>query len=123
MRTAIGAGLVLGLSLLLSGCEKGINQVNFNHTPPVGQGSLVVNNNTATRVDLFVDAVFVIQVHETTFEVQDLTPGVHRVVLTEHKGSRSFSSDVDVLQGRLTVLDVTISGGGLNAYQVLLRYE
>ena len=55
-------------------------------------------------------------------EAYDLDPGVHRVVLDEQSGDRAYSTDVDILENRRTVMDVTVSGFD-GDYDVAVFYD
>lgn len=119
MKMWLSMGMGLALCLALAGCEDD----EFDHTPPSGQGSLIVDNHTADDIDLFVNGAWVTRVDGGDEAVVDLEPGLYRIVLNDEDDLRSFRDDVDVLEGRLTVLDVTLDGVSLGAYRVLLYFD
>ena len=112
--------LVIALLLgTIEGC--GGSNEDFDRKPPTGFGVLIVNNNSSDDIDVFVDSVFVFRAGDDGAGFYDLEPGVYRVVLAERGGSRSFLSDVDILEGRQTILDVAPSIG--STYGVSIRIE
>jgi len=55
---------------------------------------------------VFINGIESNRVSEYDYEAYDLNPGVHRVVIQERHGSRSYRDDVDILEGKLTVMRV-----------------
>lgn len=96
-----------GLLLCAAGCDLDDDN-DRDHTPPAGQGALLVDNNTGDDIKVYADGVLLGKVGDYSDRAFDLAPGVYRVVLDEDDGSRDFRDDVDVLADRLTVLDVTV---------------
>lgn len=90
------------LATLFTGCE----DEDYDHNPPAGQGTLVVENRTWDRLYVFLDGAEVESVKEDKHKYYDLAPGVYRVVLDGDDSDRTWADDVDVLEGRLTVLEV-----------------
>jgi hypothetical protein len=114
---ALAATLLAGLAVLCftPGCE---SDDDFDHDPPAGMGSIIIDNFTYTDIEFFLDGILQETVksdHDKTF---DLTPGVYRVVLNDKDGDRNWADDVDVLEGRLTVLTVKIDTGYIDGYDV-----
>ncbi len=106
MKAFIKYTLVLMLILLgfaIVGCE---DDEDYNHNPASGMGALVVENRTYNDLDVYIDGVFVGRVNDGKDRAKDLAPGTYRVVLEERHGDSNYRDDVDILQGRLTVLDV-----------------
>jgi hypothetical protein len=95
----LAAGIVL-----LAGCEDG----DFKHDPPPGWGSIIVDNRSWDVVHVYVDGIYANDVGDRDYEAYDNLPGVCRVVLDQKGGIRSYSHDVDVIEGKLTVLEVNI---------------
>ena len=81
------------------GCDPG-----FDHQPPPGQGAIVIENNTGDDLDVYIEGAQTNDVDAGEDEAYDLEPGVYRVVIDEETGTRSWREDVDVLEGKLTVL-------------------
>ncbi len=114
---ALTAPLVAALAVLLlaPGCE---SDNEFSHTPPAGQGSLIVDNYTYTDIEFFLNGILQETVNSDHDKTFDLAPGVYRVVLNDDNGDRNWADDVDVLEGRLTVLTVKIDSGFFDSYSV-----
>jgi hypothetical protein len=82
-----------------------------DYTPPAGKGAIAVDNNTFTDIDVFIDGVASPRVKDGRVGRYDLTPGVHRVVLADdEKVLRTYAADIDVLEGRQTILEVDHDG-------------
>ena len=98
------AGLagVLVLALLLTGCRDS----RHKHHPPEGYGAMVVDNYTGSRVSVYVDGLEVEQVSSGKYRAYDMEPGVYRVVLVSRHSDATWTGDVDVLEDRLTILEV-----------------
>ena len=92
--------------LVLAGYFIGCDDEEFDHASPAGQGTLVVNNLTWDRVYVYVNGEEVNSVTSDKHQYYDLEPGVYRVVLDGDDTDRLWADDVDVLEGRLTVLEV-----------------
>ncbi len=114
------SGLVaLSIMLCLSGCDDGQD----DYEPPSGYGALKLDNQTPTDIYLYVDGSEVGKVGDYSDKHYDFTPGVHRVVLDEHDGSRNWHKDVDVLDGRVTVLKVTLDAWDNHDYNVNVDFD
>jgi len=113
-RLAGGMMLMLGLGA----CDND----DWNHTPPPGMGSIIVDNRTADDVNVYLDGYYTNGVSDFDYEAYDLAPGIHRVVLDESHGSRNWWGDVDVLQGKLTVLEVN-DGYYSSDYDVRIYFD
>jgi hypothetical protein len=116
--SAMLAAIALALAM---GCED--NADYLDHNPPAGQGSLVVVNNTADDIDVFLDGEKVTRANDWSDRIVDVAPGEHRLVLDEHDGSRSASEDIDILDGRLTVVTVSLSAFDNSDYHVDIEFE
>ena len=104
---ALMAMMALGLG---GGCEN--DRFDFDHDPPPGQGSLVVDNCAGVNLDVFIDGVEQERVREWKHKIWDLAPGLHRLALRDRDEGRFFSDDVDIVEGRLTVAEVYVSSDG-----------
>lgn len=107
-------------ALCIAGCW-GDN--DFDHTPPAGQGSIVVDNRTGRDLDVFIAGEAVPRVRSRRWRAFDRAPGIYRVVLDERRGDRNFRDDVDVLSGRLTVLEVTTDPGYRTRFSVFTYFD
>lgn len=94
--------------LACSGCEDGEN--DFSHQPPTGKGTIIVDNHTTHDLDVYIDGTDRGQTGDDSDRAYDLEPGVHRVVINSDDSDGFYADDVDVLEGRLTVLEVSRAG-------------
>lgn len=106
---------------IATGCEH--EESYYDHDPPDGHGSLVVVNNTRDHISVYINGRAAERTDERSWRPYDLDPGVYRVVLEQQGGDRHFSDDVDILENRLTILDVDIDTDNRYRYDVLLRYD
>lgn len=98
---------VLALAaLMLAGCDEN----RYSREPPPGQGTLYVENYTGDRLHVYVDGVAQERVPRGKERHYDLEPGIRRVALDGDDIQRSWVGDVDVLEGRRTVMEVDTAG-------------
>ena len=90
----------------LAGLFVGCDDSDYDHDVPEGEASLVVDNFTGDRVYVYIDGVEVDSVTADKHRYYDLEPGEHRVALDGDDTDRSWFGDVDVLEDRLTVMEV-----------------
>lgn len=90
--------------LFMAGCD---DDDDYDHSPPDGQGSIIIDNNGSEDLHVYIDGLYVDDVRDGHWKAFDHVPGVSRVVLDESGSDRTFRGDVDVLGGQLTVLYVT----------------
>ena len=100
--SAAGLMPVLCAAWCLCGCEGG----GFDHTPPAGQGTMIVDNRTFDTLLVYINGRQVFEAEDYDHELLDLAPGVYRVVIDQKHGYHSYSADMDILEGQLTVLEV-----------------
>lgn len=98
----LAGGLLLTLLLGLGACDDG----GWNHTPPAGMGSIIVDNRTSDGVNVYLAGYYTNKVEAYDYEYYDLQPGIWRVILDQSHGERNWRDDVDVLEGKLTILEV-----------------
>ena len=107
---------------LVAGLSTGCDDDDPDHRPPAGQGTIYIDNNSSDTLRVFFDGEAQQDVRGWKERAYDLNPGVYRVVLIEKSdGDRSFRADIDVLEGRLTILDVSL--GTPSRYQVFLQFD
>lgn len=99
--------MFVGVAWWIVGCE---DDGDFSHQPAAGMGAVIVDNMTPDDVEVYVDGVHLGQVGNDHDRAFDLTPGVHRIVIDDEHGDRNAADDFDILQDRLTVLEVRLSG-------------
>ena len=108
----------------MAGCEKPSDNSSFDYVPPSGSGAIIVDNLTPTGIQVYVDGTSVGDVGEDRNEHFDTKPGEHRVVLDQEKdGHRSWGDDIDILDGRLTILRVTIDTSNQSGYIVTVEID
>ena len=113
----------LCVAFWVAGCDDPSDNTDFDYVPPSGHGAIIVDNLSPTDVNVFVDGSSVGRVGDDHDEHFDLTPGSHRVVLDQEDGGRSWGGDVDVLDGRLTILRVTLDTGDQHGYKVKVEFN
>ncbi len=89
-------------ALSLESCES----ERFSHEPPLGCGSLIVDNRTGDRLLVYIDGRSMDDVDRYDYEIYDMNPDVIRVVIDERNGFRNWRGDVDILEGQLTVMEI-----------------
>lgn len=115
---AVATGLALGTS----GCDYEDNDDN-DHEPPPGQGSIIIYNNTVDDIAVFIDGTRLEDVGDYDDRAYDLEPGVHRVILDQRGGDRTFADDVDVLADRRTIMDVDSDPVDTLDYDVVIFFD
>jgi len=113
--------LVLGMLfvLLLSGCD----DARYDYTPPEGMGALIIENYTGDSVRVYIDGVQVETVSSGGQRIYDVLPGVRRVALDSEDILRSWAGDVDLLEGRRTIMELRGSNLQLEAFDVTLFFD
>lgn len=97
-----GLMAVLLSALLFTACEDD----DYDHDPPEGQGSLIIDNRTFNDIYVYLNGDEQVRAPYDGERTYDLDPGVYRLVLDERGGDRFYSEDIDILEDRLTVLKV-----------------
>ncbi|MCZ7590879.1 MAG: hypothetical protein M5U15_01435 [Kiritimatiellae bacterium] len=108
------------IGLLAAGCDLD-NHGSRKHNPPDGYGALVVENNSSRDIRVYIDGKEAGKVSDYSNRPFDLLPGVHRIILDERHGDRSWRDDVDIIEARLTILDV--SSGWDNDFDVRVFFD
>lgn len=103
----LSALLLATLLPLAGGCDWDDSDDHEDYDPPANQGALRVDNNTGDDIRVYVDGEQRGTAGDYSDRVFDLAPGVYRIVLDQKNGDRSYRDDIDIIEGRLTVLDVT----------------
>lgn len=97
------------LSFYATGCDYDDDDDFDDHDVPEGKGSIIVDNNSADDIAVYIDGVRVEDVDDYEDEAYDVDPGLRRVVLDQRGGEdRSYRGDIDVIEGKRTVLDVSV---------------
>jgi hypothetical protein len=112
----------LGGVLLMSSCTDDDDD-DYDHNPPDGMGAMIVDNRTFNDMAVYIDGTEYRKTEEDEWEAYDLWPGEYRIVLREKGGDHGYSGDVDILEDRLTVLEVQDAGYSDRDYDVLLWYD
>lgn len=120
-RWVLGMAALL-LMLLGAGCDEE-SDGDFDFVPSAGKGGLVVENNTASDINLYLNGISRGEVDDDSYLPVEVTPGVYRIVLDEDDGDRQYGADIDILEGRLTVVRVYIETGSYDEYRVRIEFE
>lgn len=118
-RWGLALGGLLGLALSLMGCGSD----RYDHDPPHGQGAIIVDNFTGDRIRVYVDGERLSDTRRGRSRAYDLQPGVYRVALDSGERYRSWADDVDVLEGRLTILEVRGDVGDYRHFDVYAYFD
>ena len=128
LRNGFGAGqtflltaLAASLSLTLLGCDN--NDDDFDHDPPAGKGTLYVVNRTPNDCNVFIDGTEARGVDGNDKEWYDLDPNTRRVVVEQDKTYRVFRGDVDILDGKRTILELSVDPNDLNRFDAFIYFD
>lgn len=110
------------LCLGLAGCNLD-EEDDYDVVPSAGKGMLVVDNETTGDINLYVGGQSRGQVDDDSYLPAELTPGVYRVVLDGDDDDRIWGADVDILEGRLTVLRVSEDSNDRYDYDVTTDFD
>ncbi len=112
------AAALLMLALAAAGCDD-----EYDHEPPAGQGTIVVDNFTGWDLRVYLDGAEAAETDSGDHRAYDLAPGPYRVVLDAEDLDAAWAGDVDVLEGRLTILEVRDTGAGTARLDVRMYFE
>ena len=113
-------GLAFAAVLAVSGCEWEDDPTD--HDVPAGKGLIVVDNNSVDNITVYIDGTRRGSTDAFNNEAYSVEPGVHRVILDQRSGSRSWRDDVDAVEGKRTILGVTINAGD-SEYDVHVYFD
>ncbi len=100
-------GLACVALLVSSGCHD--DRRFERHTPPPGQGALLVDNGAPNHLRVYIDSVRQDpDARRSRITSYDLDPGLYRLVLEERRTGRNARLDVDILADRNTVAIVDV---------------
>ncbi len=119
MRIGLLAVVLVG-SLLIVGC---LDDDRIDRKPPRDQGSIVVDNRTSSDMDVYINGEKKDRVRSRRWRAYDYEPGVYRVVLDERHGDRNYRGDVDVLDRRLSILEITNDFIRRDRYSVFVYFD
>ncbi|HOW97649.1 MAG TPA: hypothetical protein P5567_14410 [Kiritimatiellia bacterium] len=111
--------LAVALALGVTGCE----DEDYDHVPPDGQGSIILDNYSPDDIHVYIDGVETNEVKDYEDEAYDMTGGVHRVILDGKDNDRYGAWDVDVVVGQLTVVEIRTSDWNWDDYEVSIHLE
>lgn len=114
---------LLPLVILAAGLMIGCDDDRYDHDPPQGQGAIIVDNFTGDRIRVYVDGERLNDTRGGHSRAYDLEPGVYRVALDSDDRYRSWADDVDVLEGRLTILEVRGDAGDYRRFDVYTYFD
>ena len=114
--------LAMGAGLFLAGCDAENNDYDF--TPAHGMGALIVENDSGVDFDLYLDGSFEDGLDSGDHTTVELEPGEAHVFLREQKWEhQGVSEDVDILEGRRTIVRLYRDSWEWNDYHVTVEYE
>jgi hypothetical protein len=113
--------LTASLSLTLLGCDYGND--DFDHDPPDGKGTLYVVNRTANDCNVFINGMAQRGVDSDDNEYYDLDPDTARVVVDQDNTYRVFRGDVDILDGKRTILELSADPNDLNRFDAFIYFD
>ncbi len=111
--------LCIAAAICFTSCEDD----GYDHMPPEGHGSIIIDNESGSDAEVYLDGIFVGAAEDNEATVFDLEPGVYRLVLAEEDGSRNYRNDIDVLLNRLTILEVMNDWGDASLFHVIVDFE
>lgn len=103
---------------LFSSCDD--NEYSDNN-PPDGQGGIIVVNNRAEGMHVFIDGEAQADVGDFDDRAYNVTPGAHRIILDARRSRGAFIDEVEVLAGRNVVL--LAEDAGDNALSVRVQLD
>jgi hypothetical protein len=106
---------------LFQGCD--YDDDENDHEPPAGLGSLIIYNRTPDDIAVYVDDIRLADVDNDNDQNYDLTPGVHRIILDQRGGDRTFRDDIDIIEGRRTIMDVAVDPNDAFEYDVVVFFD
>lgn len=108
------------VSFLIAACES--DNPWHSNVPPEGFGALVVDNRTSDRLEVYLDGEEEMTVRGGRYQYIDFAPGSYRLVIMSSDGFRSYRDDIDIVKGRITVVE--LRGGGENReYNARIYFE
>ncbi len=120
VRRGSGLAAVAAVVLLATACES--DNPWHSNVPPEGLGALVVDNRTSDRLEVYLDGAEQMTVRGGRYQYIDFEPGTYRLVVMSTDGFRSFRDDVDIVKGRITVVEIR-SGGENREYNARIYFE
>ena len=114
---------ILAISLAAIGMLAGCDDSEYDYDPPSGMGALVVDNFTGDRLLVYVDGMKAESAPAGHHRYYDLDPGVHRIALDGDDTHRAWARDVDILEGRRTVLEVHGTSTDYYALDVRIYFD
>jgi hypothetical protein len=107
--------------LILSGCDRWDDGVD--HHPPDGQAALAITNRTAHDLRVYLDGNLLMTAGDWETAIRDLAPGTARLVLDERGGDRYDARDIDLMEGRVTVVEVEESLYNAGRYDIFVHLD
>ena len=119
---SLGCLLALATVSWFASCDYNDDE-DIDHDPPAGLGSIIVKNDTANDISVFINGTATNEVDAFEVNYYDMTAGVYRVVLDEQDGDRNYREDIDVLQDQRTILDVNTDSDDYDEYDVFVYFD
>ena len=113
-------GGVMALALL--GCDE--NRHDYDDDIPDGYGALVVENNSGSDFDVYVEGYAVGRVDAGDYLEEEYEPGVLGVFLRQRHGDhKGYRDDVDILEGRRSILRIYDEFGDWGDFKITVEYD
>ena len=116
-------GGILLLGVLLAGWLSACDDDRYDYDPPEGYGALIIENYTGDRVRVYVDGVQTNSVSSGGQGTYDILPGVRRIALDSEDILRSWGGDVDLLEGRRTIMELRGNSFRYEIFDVTLFFD
>lgn len=114
--------LAVLVAFVFAGCDDGHD--DFDVDPAPGYGAMIVDNNSGSDFDVYGDGHYLGEVESGDHLSQEFTPGVVRVFLRQRGGDhRGYGDDLDILEGRRTILRIYRSQFAWDDFRVSVEYD
>jgi len=113
---------VLFVAGVFTGCEEDGTEDYEDHVPADGMGTLVIYNRTAVEMSGYLEGSYINNIESWEWELMDYTPGTYTAVILQVDGSKSYTADVEILEGVLTVLTMSYGDSSSSYFSVSTEY-
>jgi hypothetical protein len=111
---------ILLVSTLFTGCE---DEDDFSYSPAGGFGALIIDNYTDDDISVFVDGTERPETKDSSWKGYDVEPGLRRLFLEQQGGDHAYIGEIDILEGRKTIVDVYFSPDSIYLYEIRVSID